>query len=162
MAKAVPSTVELVNSVTSDFVNSFNFAMGAFASKCFPIELVPLSDTWRRTRWQTIHMMPGLPVSSLPQCKLNPHQGACLELFQAIGHFQGSFIEAHQASKIICNVRSPTSLIKKHSFLEGIITSSNDVFKDVESDMAWGIRMLGNLTGKTAERNYTVMQTGSF
>jgi len=69
MAKAVSSTVELVNSVTSDSVNSFNFALWAFASKCFPIELVPLSDGWRRTWWQTIHMMPGLPVSSIPQCK---------------------------------------------------------------------------------------------
>jgi len=68
MAKAVSSTVVLVNSVTSDSVNSFNFAMWAFASKCFPIELVPCSDGWRRTWWQTIHMMPGLPVSSIPQC----------------------------------------------------------------------------------------------
>jgi len=66
MAKAVSLTVELVNSVTSDSVNSFNFAMWAFASKCFPIELVPCSDGWRRTWWQTIHMMPGLPVSSIP------------------------------------------------------------------------------------------------
>jgi len=69
MAKAVSSTVELVNSVNSDYVNSFNFAMWAFASKCFPIELVPCSDGWRRTWWQTIHMMPGLPVISIPQCK---------------------------------------------------------------------------------------------
>jgi len=44
MAKAVPSTVELDNSDTSDSVNSFDFAMCAFASKCFPIELVPCSD----------------------------------------------------------------------------------------------------------------------
>jgi len=44
MAKAVSSTVELVNSDTSDSVYSFNFAMCAFASKCFPIELVPCSD----------------------------------------------------------------------------------------------------------------------
>jgi len=51
-AKAVSSTIELVNSVTSDSVNSFNFAMWAFASKCFPIELVPCSDRWRRTWWQ--------------------------------------------------------------------------------------------------------------
>jgi len=69
MAKAVSSTVELVNSVTCDPVNSFNFAMWAFASKCFPIELVPCSDGWRRTWWQTIHMMPGLLFSVIPQCK---------------------------------------------------------------------------------------------
>ena len=54
MAKAVSPTVELVNSVTSDSVNLFDFAMWAFASKCFPIELVPCSDGWRRTWWQTI------------------------------------------------------------------------------------------------------------
>ena len=44
MAKAVSSTVELVNSDTSDSVNLFNFVMCAFASKYFPIELVPCSD----------------------------------------------------------------------------------------------------------------------
>jgi len=69
MAKAVSSTVELVNSVTSYPVNSFNFAMWAFASKCFPIEPLPCSDGWRRTWWHTIHMMPGLPFSAIPQCK---------------------------------------------------------------------------------------------
>ena len=69
MAKAVPSTIKLVNSVTCDSVNLFNFAMIAFASKCFPIELVPCSDGWPRTWWQTIHMMPGLPVPSILQCK---------------------------------------------------------------------------------------------
>jgi len=46
MASAASSTVELVNSVTSDSVNSFNFAMCTFASKCLPIELVPCSDGW--------------------------------------------------------------------------------------------------------------------
>jgi len=69
MAKAVSSTITLVNSVTSVSVNSFNFAMWAFPSKCFPIELVPWSDGWRRTWWQTIHAIPGQPVSSIPQCK---------------------------------------------------------------------------------------------
>jgi len=69
MAKAVSSIVELANSVTSDSVNSFNFAIWAFASKCFPIELVQCSDGLRRIWWQRIHMMPGLPVSSIPQCK---------------------------------------------------------------------------------------------
>jgi len=49
MAKAVASTIELVNSVTSDSVNSFYFTMCAFASNCFPIELVPCSDGLRRT-----------------------------------------------------------------------------------------------------------------
>jgi len=48
MAKAVSSTVEVVNSVTSDSVNLFNFAMWAFASNYFPIELVSCSDGCRR------------------------------------------------------------------------------------------------------------------
>jgi len=51
MAKAVSSTVKLINSVSSDSVNSFNFAMCTFASQCFCIELVPCSDGSRRTKW---------------------------------------------------------------------------------------------------------------
>jgi len=56
MPNAVSATIELVNSVTSDTVNSSNFAICAFASKCLATELVPCSDGWRRTWWQTIHM----------------------------------------------------------------------------------------------------------
>jgi len=130
MASAASSTVELVNSVSSDSVNSFNFAMCAFASKSLPTELVPCSDGWRWTWWQTIHMMPGLPVSSIPQCKQNHHEGACLDFFQAIECFEPTFIEAHKASNMICSVWSFTSWIKIRSFLDHIITSSNEVFKD--------------------------------
>jgi len=43
-AKAVSSTVELVNSVTSDCINLFNFAMRAFACQGFSIQLVRYSD----------------------------------------------------------------------------------------------------------------------
>jgi len=161
MAKAVSSTVVLVNSVMSDSVNSFNFVMWAFASKCFPIELVPCSDRWRRTCSQTIHMMPGLPVSSIPQCKKNRHDGACLELFQAIGRFDPAFIEAHQVSKMICNVRSLRSRMKTRSCLEEIITSSQEVFKDLESDMVGGIRTLVDPTRKPGECDDTVQQTAS-
>jgi len=67
MAKAVSLTVELANSVTSDCVNWFNLAMWVFASKCFPIELVPCSDEWRMW-WPMIHMMPVMPVSLILQC----------------------------------------------------------------------------------------------
>jgi len=159
MAKAVPSTVKLVKSVASDFVNSFNFATWASASKWFPIELVWCSDGWRRTWWQTIHIMPGLPVCSIPQCNPNCQEGACLEIFPAIGRFEPTFIETHQPSKMIWKVRSLKSCIRTHSFIEEIITSSNEMFKHFESDMAVGIRNLGNPTGKTAEGNYTVKQT---
>jgi len=104
-------------------------------------------------------MMPGLLVSSIPQCKQNRHDGACLGLFQAIGRFEPSFLEAHHASKMICNVRSLISQFKTRSFLEEIITSSNDVFTDFVSDMAVAIRMLGIPTRETAENNDTVKQT---
>jgi len=101
-------------------------------------------------------MMPGLPVSSVPQCKENHHEGACLELFQAIGHFEPTFIEAHQASNMICKVWSLTSRITTRLFLEEIITSRKEVFKDFESDMAVRIRKLGSSTQKNAESNITV------
>jgi len=69
MAKAVSLTVELVNWLNSDSVNLFNFAMCAFASRCFLIEVVPCSDGWWKPWWQMIHMMQGLPVASIPQGK---------------------------------------------------------------------------------------------
>jgi len=104
-------------------------------------------------------MMPGLPDSSIPQCKSNRQEGACLDAVQAIGRFKPTFIEAHHASKMICKVRSLKSRIKTHSFLEEIITSSKEVFKDFVSDMAVDIRKLGNTTQKIAENNDTVKQT---
>jgi hypothetical protein len=105
--------------------------------------------------------MPGLPVSSIPQVKKNPQNGAYLELFQAIGCFEPSFIEAHQASKIIYNIRSVRSRIKTHSFLEEIITSIKEEFKDLESDMAVRIRTLVDPTRKPGQSDDTVMQNAS-
>jgi hypothetical protein len=67
-------------------------------------------------------------------------------------------MEAHQASKMICKVRSLKSRIKTRSFLEEIITSSNEVFKDCVSDMAVEIQKLCNPTRETAENNDTVNQ----
>jgi len=104
-------------------------------------------------------MMPGLPVSSIPQCKENRHEGVCPESFQAIGHSVPTFIEVHQASKMICNIMSLTSQINTLSLLEDIITSSNDVFKVFVSDMAVEIRKLGSPTRDTAKDNDTVKQT---
>jgi len=49
MGKAVSSTIELVNWVTADIVNSFNFMMCAVARKCFPIELLPYCAGRRKT-----------------------------------------------------------------------------------------------------------------
>jgi len=158
IAKAVSSTVELVNLVPSDFVNSFNFAMWAFASKCFRIELFPCSDGWRRTWWQMIQMMAGPPVSSILQCKPNCHEDPCLELFQPLGGFEPTFNEAHQTSKMIWKVRSLKSQMETHFVFEDIITSSNEVFNDFHSDMAVRIRKLGNRTRETAELHVTVKQ----
>jgi len=84
-------------------------------------------------------MISGLPVSIIPQCKYNPIEDACLESFQAIGRLEPTFIRAHHASKMICKVSALKSGIKTPSFLEEIITTSNEVFKDFESDMAVGI-----------------------
>ena len=76
-----------------------------------------------------------------------------------MGRFEPSFIEADPASKIICNVRSLKLRIKSRSFLEEIITSSNEVVNDFVSDMAVGIRMLGITTRETAENYDTVKPT---
>jgi len=118
LAKAVSLTIELVNLVSSDTVKSFNFAMCAFACKSFTIELVPCSDGWRRTWWQTLHRMPELPVPWIPQCKLNHNKSPCLQSFQAVARFKPTLIEAHHASKMICKERSFKSRIQPHSFLK--------------------------------------------
>jgi len=143
IGKAVSSTIELVNSVTSNYINLFNFAMWAFASKWFPIEVVPCSDGWRRTWWQIVCMIPGLPVSPILQWKYNHHEDACLALFEA---------------KMICKVRSLKSLIKTRSLLEEIITSSNEVYKDFQSHMPVGIWKLCNPTWETAKSYLIVKQ----
>jgi len=155
-AKDVSPTTELVNSVTSDSVNLFNIVMSAFANEGFCIELVPCSDGWRRTGWKMIHMMPVLLVSSIPQCKWNHHQGACLESFQAIQYFEHTFIEAHLASNMSCIVRSLKSWIKTCSFLDEIITYSNEIFIDFESDIVVGSWTLGNSTRETVKSYVTV------
>jgi len=75
-----------------------------------------------------------------------------------MGRFELIFIEAHQASKMIYNVRSLKSQIKATSFLEEIITLSNEVFKDCLSNMVVEIGKLGISTRETAENNDTVTQ----
>jgi len=102
-------------------------------------------------------MIPGWPVSSIPQCKWNYHEDASLELFQAIGCFEPTLIEAHQASKMICTVTSLKSRIKTSSLYEDIITSSNEVFKDSESGMAVEIRKISTLTRETA-KGYLIVE----
>ena len=108
-------------------------------------------------------MMPGLPVSSILQCNWNHHEGACLELIQAIGRLESTFVEAHQASKMICDVRLLKAGIKTRLILDKIITVSNEVFNNFESNMAVGITKLCDPARKTAEGNDTVQDTlGSY
>jgi len=78
-------------------------------------------------------MMPGLPLSSIPQCKLNRHNCEHLESFQAIGSFEPNFIQADQGSNRICKVRLLESRTKTRSFLEDIITTRNEVFTKFQS-----------------------------
>jgi len=107
--------------------------------------------------------MPGLPVSSILQCNWNHHEGACLELIQAIGRLESTFVEAHQASKMICDVRLLKAGIKTRLILDKIITVSNEVFNNFESNMAVGITKLCDPARKTAEGNDTVQDTlGSY
>jgi len=59
---------------------------------------------------------------------------------------------------MIFKVTSLKSQIKTPSCFEVTITSSNEVFKAFQPDMAVGIRNLGNLTHELAESNDTVKQ----
>jgi hypothetical protein len=155
MAKAAPPNFELRNSVTCDTVNLYNFGLCAFAHQCFTTEPFSYFDECWRTWWQTMHLMPGMLASSIPQCKLKHHYGACAELFKAIGHFEPTFIEANHASNIICIVRSPKSWIIICLFCKVIETCIHKELKDIQSDMAQGIWMLHN----SSSESFTIYDT---
>lgn len=93
IAKHISSTIDKVNSVSSETINPVDFAMKPVAFKCFGIELVWCSDGWWRT-WPMIHMISGQLVSSVMRCNENPHKGAWLESFQAIDHFEPTILQA--------------------------------------------------------------------
>jgi len=57
---------------------------------------------------------------------------------------------------MICKVRSLKSRIETCPFLEEIIPSSNEAFKDFESNVAVSIRMLGNPT-READVSYVIV-----
>ena len=80
-------------------------------------------------------------------------------MFQALKCFKPTFVEADQASEMICKERLLKSRIKTSSFLEEITASSIEVFNYFESEMAVGIRKLGNTTQETAESNVIPKQT---
>jgi hypothetical protein len=81
---------------------------------------------------------------------------------EVIGYFEPTFVEAHQAPKMICKVLLFKSHIKKRSFLAQIITTSHEIFKDFESDMTLGLRMLDNPTSDTVESNSTLKQNAGY
>jgi len=80
-------------------------------------------------------------------------------MIQAIGRFEPTFIDAHEVSKMICNIRSLKSWLRTRSLIEEVIISSNEVSNDFESDMAVGIRKLGNPSYESAESDDTVKPT---
>jgi len=59
---------------------------------------------------------------------------------------------------MICKVTSLKLQIKGCSFLDDIITSSNEIFTDFESDIAEGISKLGNSACGTVETIVIVKQ----
>jgi len=63
---------------------------------------------------------------------------------------------------MIWAVRSLKSRIKTHLFLEEIITSSNEVFEDLESDMVVVIRKLRNRNRETAESKVIVLWNAGY
>jgi hypothetical protein len=134
--------------------------MWTFANKCFPIEPVPWPHGCGITWWQIIHIIPGLPVSSILQCTLHCHEYACLELFQVVGPYEPTVIEAHQAWKMICDVRSHKLVIKPTSFLEEFINCSNEIFNNCESTITVGITELDYPTQETA-KCYIIVQYNS-
>jgi len=152
MAKAISLPVKVVNSQTSDSVYSFSFVMCTFGSKRFSIELVPCSDSWLRTWWETIHRMLGMSISSIPQCKKYCHDCPYQELLQAVRCFEPTFMEVRKALKLMCYVRSLKLRIMRTSWLEDIITCNNVVFEDLESDVVLRIWKLSNSTWETFKR----------
>ena len=52
-----------------------------------------------------MNIIPGLPASSIPQCKWNRDEDSYLELFQAIGCFEATSSGAHQLSETIFKVK---------------------------------------------------------
>jgi len=60
---------------------------------------------------------------------------------------------------MVCEVRSLKSLIKTRSSLQEIITSSNEVLKDSESDIAVGILLLRDPTREAAKSYVLVKKT---
>lgn len=75
-------------------------------------------------------------MSSIPQCKQKRHECASQELFHPNGRVKSSFIDTHQALNMICTGRWVKLQIKTHLCFHDIITSSNQMFIDWESDMA--------------------------
>jgi len=131
--------VVLVNSETSNSVNSLNFAMCAFPSEVFPHGAGPMFRSMAKNS-MTNNAFDATAASLVDSVvQIVELKGAILELPLAIGGFRPTFIEAHLTMNMICKVRSLKSRIITPSFLEDIITSNNAVFIDSKSDIVVGI-----------------------
>jgi len=69
-----------------------------------------------------------------------------------------TFVEAHEASKMIYKVRSLKLGTTAGSFLDEIITLSKEVFKGFESDIDAEIWKVSTPSQESAENNDTVKQ----
>jgi len=130
--------------------------MWAIARKCVPSELVQYPDRWRKPSWQTIHMILGMQVCSIPKCKLYHHHAICPQIFPAIGHWKIPFIQVDQSLKVMCKIQSLTLSMHTGSYFEDIITSSSEVFTDLQSHIMVGIWKVGNPPQEAPKSDFIV------
>jgi hypothetical protein len=84
-------------------------------------------------------MIPQLPVYSTPQCISRRQEGPDLELLEIIGCFDFKFTEGHQASCMICKVRTLKLPIRTSPFLEDMMIYTKKVYNDLNFNIAVGI-----------------------
>jgi len=134
MAKSCSSIIKLINSVSCGNVNSHNLAWYSIATVSLFIVLIPKSNGLRRTKWHTIELISQLLVCSAPRCIWNCCHIVYLEVLQAIGHFEPTFIQALNASYKIVQARLLSWSIKTHSMLGDIKTSCKNIYTDISGE----------------------------
>jgi hypothetical protein len=142
MDRADLSTFKLLIFVTSQCARLFDFMMWAVAKRCCNIRLVPCSDGWRRTWFQTTLIMPMLPVYTILQKKYIYHKGTYLWSLPTLVHIVSIFMDAHQALYKVCYIWLLKSQIKTVSFCK-------EILYNVGSDLMVQIWHLGKLTRET-------------
>jgi hypothetical protein len=149
MAKVVSLIVELLHSVTFKWIHLINFLICTVTSNFFPTKQIPRYGRWQMTWWQAIHMIPKMPVVSLPQRQLERQARAGMELHHPMDNCEPTIVNTHQTSKVIGTVREYKSWYETPSLFDDIITSSNEIFKHFESNIILAIGIPGNLTEET-------------